>query len=371
MCYNIKRLGCKEAACLREGDAVMKRASLKQAVKDLGLTAAIMTGAAAVCFVLNYVTREDTFAASVFLLGVVFTARFTNGYMYGILASLIGTFLLNWAFTEPYYILNDSILKYPVSFVISSCASLMMSMIMTRMRRESELKSIAEREKLRADLLCSVSHDVRTPVTTIAGSAAAYLDNRDVLPEETKTKLIEDIRDEAEWLARVFENILTVTRVCSGTGELNKRPEAAEEVIGEVVMNFRQIHPDIRVSTEVPGELVMVPMDVQLIKQVMKNILENAAIHGHNVTEIKIKLSCDGENVRFSFEDNGCGFSSDHLEHIFDAMIFSPEMKVTDGRRCMGIGLSLCRSVVKLHGGEISVGNGETGARLVFVLPMK
>ncbi|MGN1422285.1 MAG: DUF4118 domain-containing protein [Oscillospiraceae bacterium] len=344
---------------------------MKQAVKDLGLTLAIMAAAAAVCFVLNYVTREDTFAASVFLLGVVFTARFTNGYLYGILASLIGTFLSNWAFTEPYYLLNDSIFKYPVSFVISSCASLMMSMLMTRMRRESELKSIAEREKLRADLLCSVSHDVRTPVTTIAGSAAAYLDNRDVLPEETKTKLIEDIRDEAQWLARVFENILTVTRLYSGTGELNKRPEAAEEVIGEVVMDFHRSHPDIRVNTDVPGELLMVPMDVPLIRQVIKNILENAAIHGQNVTEINIKLSGDGDNVRFSFEDNGCGFSSDDLGHIFDGMIFSPEIKVTDGRRCMGIGLSLCRSVVNLHGGKMSAGNGERGARLEFVLPMK
>ncbi len=349
----------------------MKKGSVKQAFKDLALTLGIMAAAAVVCFILNKVTNEDMFATSVFLLGVVFTARFTDGYLWGVFASLLGTLLVNWAFTQPYYVLNDSILKYPLTFIISICASLTISMLTSITRRQAELKRIAEREKLRADLLRSVSHDVRTPLTTIAGSASAYLDNKDILPEETKTKLIEDVRDEAQWLTRIFDNILTITRVDSGQTSFNKRCEAAEEVIGEVVMNFRRNHPDITINTDVPGELIMVPMDALLIEQVMKNILENAVIHGKGVTEINISLSREGENAVFSFEDNGCGFGSDELEHLFDGLFYKPEVKVADGRRCLGIGLSLCRSVIKLHGGELKASNGQKGALLEFTLPLE
>lgn len=366
MCYN--ELIYKRVF---ERDDGMKKYSVKTVLTDLAVTVGVMLASAGACLVIQYFTDEDTYAMPVFILGVVFTARFTNGYMWGCIASLISTLLVNWAFTEPYYILDASIIRYPITFVISLCAALVISMLTTRIRRQSELKSIAEREKLRADLLRSVSHDIRTPLTSIAGAASAYLGNRDVLTEEKKVKLIEYVRDEAEWLSKVIENILTITRVDSGGTAVKKRCEAAEEVIGEVVMNFRRAHPDITVNADVPSELLMVPMDALLIEQVMKNILENSAVHGKNVTEINITLSAKGGNALFSFEDNGCGFPEGVPEHIFDGLIYKPAVKVIDGRRCMGIGLSLCRSVIKLHGGELRAMNGEKGARVEFTLPLE
>lgn len=348
----------------------MKNYSAKAAFTDLALTLGIMVASAWTCLIVQYFTDEDTYAMPVFILGVVFAARFTNGYVWGFLASLISTLMVNWAFTEPYYELDASIVRYPITFVISLCAAFVISMLTTRIRRQSEIKGIAEREKLRADLLRSVSHDIRTPLTSIAGAASVYLDNRDILPEEKKIKLIEDVRDESEWLMKVIENILTITRVDSSGTAVSKRPEAAEEVIGEVVMNFRPAHPEITVNADVPSELLMVPMDALLVEQVMKNILENSVVHGKNVTEINIKLSSDDKYALFAFEDNGGGFPEDVLEHIFDGMIYKPAEKVVDGRRCMGIGLSLCRSVIKLHGGELRALNGKDGARLEFTLPL-
>ena len=274
-------------------------------LKNAAITAGILAASSAVCFVIQLVTSEDFCAVAVFILGAAFTARFTEGYLWGILSSVAGTVLVNWAFTEPFYVLNASVEKYPLTFVSLLTASVMINMLTTRLRRQSELKVIAEKEKMRADLLRSVSHDIRTPLTSISGAAETYLGSRELLSEQTKTQLVTDIRREADRLTHMIENIFVITRMDVGDPDLHSRPEAAEEVIGEVVGKFRTAHPDVTVNTEVPRELVMVPMDVLLVEQAIRSILESFTQRADNVADIDIKLTSDGKNALFSFENNG------------------------------------------------------------------
>lgn len=338
-------------------------------IKNAAVTAGILIASSAMNFALQLLTSEDFCAVAVFILGTAFTARFTDGYVWGILYAVVGTLLVNWAFTEPFYVLNESIARYPITFVILLTASVMISMLTTRLRYQSELKAVAEKEKLRADLLRSVSHDLRTPLTSIKGAAEAYLDNRERLPEETKIRLITDIGSEAGWLMQMVENVLAITRIDAGAPGINYRSEAAEEVIGEVVGKFRADHPDVAVDTDVPGELVMVPMDVMLVEQAMRSILEIFAKYGNGVTKIDINLMSDGSNAKFSFEDNGGATPWETAESGLRAP-FTPD-KVADGTRYTGIELSLCRSVVKMHGGEFRTVRGEKGGRLEFTLPLE
>lgn len=120
--------------------------------------------------------------------------------------------------------------------------------------------------------------------------------------------LVTDIKEDAEWLIRMVENILTVTRISEETGTISKTPEAAEEIISEAVMKFRRRY-DVPVEITIPDELMLIPMDAILIEQVIVNLLENSVLHGKTTTLIKLTLSSDGENAVFSVADNGSGIN--------------------------------------------------------------
>lgn len=166
-----------------------------------------------------------------------------------------------------------------------------------------------EKIRMRADLLRSVSHDIRTPLTSIIGSTSAVLDNPD-LSQEDRRSLLEDVKQEAQWLIRTVENLLSITRIGSDRTELNKQLEPVEEVLAEAVQKARKRLPDIKFSVEVPAELLMVPMDPILIEQVLSNLIENAVIHGQTTTAIHLRAEKTEDGfAAFSVRDNGQGIS--------------------------------------------------------------
>ena len=202
-------------------------------------------------------------------------------------------------------------------------------------------------------------------------TTSAILENKDKLDEQGMMSLVTDIKEDAEWLIRMVENILTVTRISEETGTISKTPEAAEEIISEAVMKFRRRY-DVPVEITIPDELMLIPMDAILIEQVIVNLLENSVLHGKTTTLIKLTLSSDGENAVFSVADNGSGINEKKLPMLFSGYFIHAEEQSGDVKRNMGIGLSVCLTIIKAHGGTMTAGNlPEGGAEFTFTLPLE
>lgn len=342
-------------------------------LKDTLLTLGILLAACSMCFLLDKLdsTNTDNLAPLIFMLAIVLISRFTYGYIYGIFASIFSTLAVNYAFTYPYLEFNFTITGYPFTFITMLSVSLIVDMLTIRTRHQEQIRNEIEHEKIYNNLLRSVSHDIRTPLTSIVGSAEAYLDNRDILSDDKKNKLVSDISDEANWLIRVVENILSITRINNDNASLNKTLEVVEEIVADAVAKFKQRFPDIAVHTKVPDELLLAPMDAILIEQVITNLLENTVYHGKYATRIDINVFTCDKSAAFRISDNGAGIAKDILPGIFTTYINSAE-DTGDDHKNMGIGLSVCMSIIKAHGGSMTARNlPEGGACFEFYLPLE
>ena len=338
-------------------------------VQDLLITIILFATATGICALLWRANSIDGFAFPVYMLTVLLTSRLTTGYFYGFLASVLGVICTNYIFTFPYWAINFSITGYSLTFLVFLVSSMMTCALTTQVRRQERLRAEGDKEKMRANLLRSVSHDLRTPLTSIVGSTSAVLENPG-LSEPERRELLEDARDEAQWLIRMVENLLSITRMGDAQTRLATKPEAAEEVLGEAVHKFSRRYPAIHISVCVPDELLMVPMDAILIEQVLSNLLENAAVHGRTTTEIHLTLQADGKYARFTVSDNGVGISPRELPMLFDGTLKHSETPQGDGKRNLGLGLSVCRAIIRAHGGTISARNLSHGAEFTFRLPL-
>lgn len=328
--------------------------------------------ASLVCIALQHVSTSDVHVPIIFVLMVLVVSLLTEGYFYGILAALTSVVAVNYAFTAPYMQIDFSPYGYPLTFMTMLAVGVAVSALMTRVQKQEKLRLETEREKLRANLLRSMSHDLRTPLTGISGSISAVLDNADCLSAEQQRELLEGAKEDADWLCRMVENLLSVTRIVDdGVDTLHTQEEALEEVIGAAVLSFRKRNPDITVEVSVPETVLMAPMDPVLIQQVMQNLLDNAIIHGKTTTRIKVDAKAENETAVVSVTDNGMGIDRSLLEHLFDgALPFSGQQQNADHSRSLGIGLSVCRAIIQAHGGSITAANlPKGGACFTFTLP--
>lgn len=338
--------------------------------RDFFISAAILGCAVGLCLPLQKAGTSDGFAAPIFVLTVLLISRLTNGYLFGLLASLVGVVGVNFIFTSPYWALNFTLTGYPVTFLTLLMVSITTSTLTTRIKQQARLQAENEREKMRANLLRSVSHDIRTPLTSIVGSTSAILDNPGLSIAEQR-KLLEDTRDEAQWLIRVVENLLSITRIGDAQASITKEPEMAEEILGEAVRKFRKRFPAIAVTVQAPEELLFVPMDPILIEQVLANLMENAVLHGKTTTHVDLSVRHEGGWARFSVTDDGEGIPPKELPTLFDGSLKHSEAVSVDGKRNMGLGLSVCLAIVRAHGGEMEARNLEpNGAEFSFRLPL-
>jgi len=345
--------------------------SKKQIIRNMGITGALLLSAVLFCTVLYSKGKSDTAVPMVFVLAVLLTARFTEGYFYGMIASLISVVAVNYAFTFPYFEFNFTLTGYPFTFLTMLTVSLVVGMLTEQNKRKSRVEAEAEREKMKANLLRSVSHDLRTPLTAIIGSINAVLENYDEFDDEVKKDLIQHVRDDAQWLVRLVENILSITRIKDGVVKIKKCPEAVEEIVGEVLSKFRK-NRSLPVHIKVPDELMMVPMDATLIEQVLLNLMENVVIHARGATSIVVSVEQNGNMACFSVTDDGPGIDESILPKLFEELFPHARETNSDRRRSMGIGLSACMSVVRAHGGTMHAQNlPQGGARVSFVLPME
>ena len=245
------------------------RSSLKRTFsfswRDLLVSAAILLCATGACALLHQTADTiDGFASPVYVLAVLLISRFTSGYLFGLIAAVLGVIGVNYVFTYPYMAFNFTISGYPLTMFTFLVVSLVTSTLTTKTKEQDRLRMENEKVKMRADLLRSVSHDIRTPLTSIMGATSAILENPALSPAEQQSLLV-DVRDDAQWLIRVVENLLSITRIGNESAKITKEPEAAEEVLDEAVRKFRKRFPAVSVEVHVPDELLLVPMDAILI----------------------------------------------------------------------------------------------------------
>lgn len=348
-----------------------KRTELRR-LYDFLFTVAVLATATVLCTLLRQLDSGGGYVHLIFVLAVATISRWTEGFFWGIFSSVTGVLLVNYVFTYPYWEFNFTITGYPLTFLAMLTVSMMISAMNTQIKKQEKLRIETEKEAVRANLLRAMSHDIRTPLTSIVGNTAAILDNEDSFSPEQKRRLLEDVNEDAQWLIRMVENLLSITRMSNGQAKIEKDCEAAEEIVAVSVSKFAKRFPNVKVSVEVPDEVLMVPMDATLIRQVIMNLLENAAIHGGNVTQIRVQLSREGSRACFSISDNGVGIPKEKLTNIFQGGLSDVSHSNFDMKKNMGIGLSVCYTIVKAHGGTMTAENQETGgACFRFYLPME
>lgn len=333
----------------------------KSYLKNILVTAGILLIFFVISLLLQHVFKVHEHITAVFIFAVFLISLLTNGYVYGIVAAFISMIAVNYAFTFPFFSINFMIPVNMISAIIMIVIAILTSTLTTQIKRHEAMKAEGEKERMRANLLRAVSHDLRTPLTTIYGSAATLLENRDTLEEEQQTKILQGIKEDSEWLVRMVENLLSITRIDSGNVKIIKTPIVLEELIDSVIVKFRKRYPDFDITLDLPEDIVVIPMDAMLIEQVIVNILENAIQHAEGMTELILRVFVLGKQAIFEIKDNGCGISKEKLPYIFSGYYENKEEPSDGQKRNTGIGLSVCKTIIKAHGGDISAENIKGG----------
>jgi two-component system sensor histidine kinase KdpD len=492
-------------------------------LKNSGIMLGLIAAATFISFGLRALGFHESNFIMTYNLGILIIAYFTDGYMYGIIASILGMLTFNFFFTVPYYTLQAYSPEYPVTFIIMLIVALITSTLTARVKRESRLAESREkrinilyqidksllsvkskqqvfevaardigelfdtsvllyapeknsdsvlkhiygqdifntendnkacieafqsgnpcgagtelfpncnayylpitgqsgvlavvgigfqsksylsearklfldtietqialvlereqlyesqhqtkleimRERLRGDLLRAVSHDLRTPLTGILGSASTMLTNYDSLNDGVKKEFLQGIYDDAEWLSSLVENILNVTRFAEGNITLVKEMEAVEEIVAEAVSRVKKRTGKREISIKMPEELIMIPADGMLIEQVLVNLLDNAIKYTPQGSNVSVAVFLQDGDVVFEVSDEGPGIPESEIPYIFNRFY---KAKEEEGgvHRGFALGLTICKSIVQAHGGNISVMNKPEGGLLFrFALPMK
>lgn len=239
------------------------------------------------------------------------------------------------------------------------------------MADQQEVKVMMEAEKVKNSFLRSISHDLRTPLTGIIGASSTLLEEGDKIPDEVQTKLIEGIHTDSQWLLNMIENILSVTKFMKNDMVIDKSEEIVEEVIEKAVLTFRKRFPNAKITIDQPEKVILLPMDIILISQVLINLLENTQRHaGGQRSDVVIEVKEWEDFVGFVITDTGPGINPKLLPMLFNFTVAS-ESPYKDSMRDLGIGLSICKTIIRAHGGEIYASNRpEGGAQFTFTIPL-
>lgn len=313
--------------------------------------------------------------ALLYILAISLIGRYTDGYLAGIVASVVGVICVNYLYTYPYFEINFTITGYPVTFLLMLTISMITCAASSKFKQQAyslaekeKLVAEAEKEKMRATLLRAISHDLRTPLTSIIGASSSLTNPELKLSEEERYRLAANIQEDASWLRNMVENILSVTKIQDGSARLNKSPEALEEVMTEAVFRLKKRRPEAEIVTKIPDQLVMITVDPILIEQVMINLLENAVIHAHSDQPIEFFATREKKGIAIHVRDYGVGIQVLPYDRVFD-FYTRRGTDNSDGERGIGIGLSICKTIVEAHGGEIHAYNHANGSEFYFIIP--
>ncbi|MCR5295601.1 MAG: DUF4118 domain-containing protein [Lachnospiraceae bacterium] len=253
--------------------------------------------------------------------------------------------------------------------ILGECVLALESLRNAAEREEASL--MARNEQLRSNLLRSISHDIRTPLTSISGNASNLLSHYKQMDDETLQQIFSDIYDDSEWLVNLVENLLSISRVEKGQMKLHLSMEVMNDVIEEALKHVDRNAKDHHITVRGSEDILLVRMETRLIMQVLINLINNAVKNTQTGSEICIRSEKRGNAVKVSVLDNGPGIPDAVKPHIFE-MFYTGQDDVADGRRGLGLGLALCKSIIEAHKGTIALSdNLPTGCCFSFTLPME
>lgn len=356
--------------------------SPRRAAVNAFKTAAILGTATAVNALLLERFQTIGTSSELYILGVLLISLNTTGYLWGILGAIAGVLCVNYFFTYPYTNFNFTLEGYPFTFVVMLTVAVATSALSGRIKKQREFARErtrlteerqkilieTEKEKMRGNLLRAISHDLRTPLTGILGASGALLDSGDLIDAAGRRELLSGIHDDAEWLLRMVENVLSVTRISGGAPSLHKVCEPLDEVFSQVAAKARKRYPQIKLKMHIPSQVSLVPMDEMLIVQVLVNLIDNAILHGGD-SVVELSAQTEENHMRITVRDHGRGIPPEDLDKLFEGFM-ARDRESSDATRGLGIGLSICRTIVEAHGGRISARNmPDGGACISFTLP--
>lgn len=278
-----------------------------------------------------------------------------NQKVYGVLGIVIGD--------DPLDHFTENILHS----ILNQCGLALETVVTAKEKEQEKLR--AQNEKLRADLLRAISHDLRTPLTSISGNASILLNSGETFDNDTKEQLYTDIYDDSIWLVNLVENLLSVSRAINGTMQLHCTMELLDDVIGEALNHIDRHAKDYVIRYVPDDDMILANMDVHLVEQVIINLVNNAIKYTPAGSTIEIHARQMGSFAHVSVTDSGPGILEEDLPHLFE-MFYNGRKTAADASKSLGIGLALCKSIVEAHGGSISVANVQPhGARFTFTLP--
>ena len=236
-------------------------------------------------------------------------------------------------------------------------------------REKEEAAVLAKNEQLRANLLRAISHDLRTPLTSIAGSAGNLLANYEKMDEADRVRTFTDIYDDSRWLINLVENLLAITRIEGGQVRLTQSVELMDEVVSEALRHIDRHSSEHSIQSGTSDDLILAKIDAKLIVQVLINLVDNAIKYTPAGSVIEVHTEKQGQWVVVTVSDNGPGIPDGQKPRVFE-MFYSGANRAADSRRSLGLGLALCKSIVTAHGGTISVSdNRPHGTVFTFTLP--
>ena len=241
----------------------------------------------------------------------------------------------------------------------------------TRLKKQEKVKAEAETERMRGQSAPGGVPRPAHPLTAIYGACSAMMENYDTFSREKHLKMLAGVSADAQWLVRMVENLLSITRIDAGDVELKKQDTVLEELVDALLVKFRKHYPGQKVQVSLPEEFLLIPMDAILIEQVLMNLLENAVFHAKGMKNLWLRVERNQHLVIFRVEDDGEGIPEDRLPRLFTTHL-GGDTPSDSSRSSMGIGLSVCSTIVKAHGSRIYAQNRpEGGACFYFALELE
>ncbi|MCM1192180.1 MAG: ATP-binding protein [Butyrivibrio sp.] len=329
-----------------------------------------MAAAAGISSACSYLfSRLSLNCTLVFVLFVILASCGSAARLYGVLCSVFAVFWLNLR-------LPPVPADRPTELLCAVGILTFLSLLTFRLAGQADWAVMAGKqleeaktEKMRANLLRAISHDLRSPLTGIIGNSLTYLEHQDSLTDAEKETLVRSIYEASSRLVNMVENLLTVTHIRNHNLTITTREESVEEVVAEALQRAEKQHPACSIRVSVPESFLMIPMDAALIEQVTVNLLENALLHSGADAPIDFIVEDRPDCVSFTVRDYGNGIPGNKLKHLFEDTDYAPPP--AGARKGMGIGLVICKTIITAHHGTITGHNHSEGAEFIFTLPKR
>lgn len=362
-------------------DKKKKKNAYISVLKDFGISLIILAAATIAGYLFKLGGLTDSNIIMLYIIAVLVISILTSKIYYCLGLSIVGVLVFNYLFTYPEFSFSAHDAGYPVTFLTMFITALIAGTLANKLKRNTliaeqnarekeEAALLAQNEQLRANMLRTISHDLRTPLTSISGNASTLISSGTALDETARQQIYTDIFSESMWLIEMVENLLYATRIEDGRMQLNISVEILDDIVQEAVRHTERTHPKRNIIVDMYDEIIPVMADANLIVQVIVNLMDNAVKYSDEDSDVTVSVHLENEYAVISVSDHGTGISDEEKEKVFD-MFYTGGSRSSDSRRSLGLGLALCRSIITSHGGTISVSdNIPNGTVVSFTLPI-